>query len=79
MYYVIVNAKYTDGYAVKSIDEFPVGSVMAGQERITFLETFSTIEEAQKAYPEAELSHELLLPSNTFNHLSEENNYVYLW
>lgn len=46
-------------------------SVLAGQTRIQWVESFDTLEEAKAKYPEAELSNEILAPRNTFNHLPD--------
>ena len=40
-------------YGVYRYDEFPRGSVLAGQERRTFLRSFKTLAEARAAYPDA--------------------------
>lgn len=42
-----------DQYGVYKYDTYPRHSVLAGQQRRTFLETFETLEEAQAAYPKA--------------------------
>lgn len=67
-YIYIVQGDY--GYSVKGVDTFPDG-VLKGQVRKNFLDSFVTLEEAQKAYPNADFSHELLEPQNTFNHLPD--------
>jgi hypothetical protein len=54
---------------VKGYDTYPRGSVLEGQTRIRFLDAYDTVEEAEKAYPQAVMSHRLLEPRNTFNHL----------
>ena len=53
-------------YTVKGYDTWPAHSVMAGQTRISFIDSYTTLEEAQKNYPDAELSHEFLQPQNNF-------------
>jgi hypothetical protein len=53
--YPIVGATYHhDEYGVYEYDEFPPSSVLAGQTRRRFLASFSKLEDAQKAYPDAE-------------------------
>jgi hypothetical protein len=46
----------TPEYGVYTYDTYPRGSVLAGQQRRTFLNRFPTLEEAQKAYPGAAYS-----------------------
>lgn len=41
-------------YGIYRYDEYPVGSVLEGQQRRTFLGSYSTLEEAMKAHPEAD-------------------------
>jgi hypothetical protein len=41
-------------YGVYGYDTYPDTSVLSGQERRTFLDTFETLEEAQTQHPEAE-------------------------
>ena len=60
-------------YVVKGYDTYPSHSVLAGQTRISFIDSFDTLEEAQEMYPEAELSHPFLEPRNTFHHLPGED------
>jgi hypothetical protein len=43
-------------YGVYRYDEYPESSVLAGQERRSFLDSFPTLAEAKKAYPDAEES-----------------------
>jgi len=62
-------------YVVKGYDRFPQNSVLAGQTRINFVDSFNDLEEAQKAYPEATLSHPMIEPVNTYDHLSDEGDY----
>jgi hypothetical protein len=45
-----------DEYGVYRYSTYEEGSVLAGQEKRTFLDGFETLEEAQAAYPEAEWS-----------------------
>lgn len=52
-----IGATYAhEDYGVYRYDEFPRYSVLAGQQRRTFLASFSTLSEAQHAYPQAEWS-----------------------
>jgi len=69
-YHILADGR--GGWTVKGYDTWPSHSVLAGQVRISFLASFSTIKEAEKAYPLAKLSHALSEPLNSFNHLSDE-------
>jgi hypothetical protein len=40
-------------YGVYAYDTYPEGSVLEGQERRRFVDSFGTLEEARAAYPEA--------------------------
>lgn len=52
--YPSAGATYSrDEYGVYKYDEYPESSVLAGQERRTFLDSFSTLAEAKAAYPDA--------------------------
>ena len=55
------------GYVVYEFDKYPKTSVLAGQTRKRYIEWFSTLEEARKAYPNAE--YHFRDACNTFNHL----------
>ena len=56
-------------YSVYEFGVFPRSSVMAGQTMKSFRDSFDTLEEAQKAYPHAEVGYRD--PNNTFNHLPD--------
>jgi hypothetical protein len=43
-----------DEFGVYRYDEYPESSVLAGQERRTFLDSFPTLDEARAAFPDAE-------------------------
>lgn len=45
-----------DEYGVYEYDRYPRGSVLAGQERRTFLDSFETLEAARAKYPGADES-----------------------
>lgn len=66
-----------DGMAVVKDDSevYPSHSVLAGQPIIKFVDSFDTIEEAQAVYPEAQLTHDLIAPHNTFDHLPDDTDY----
>ena len=62
-------------WTVKGVDEWPEHSVLAGQVRKTFIESFETLDDAQDAYPDADVSHPIFEPQNTFSHLPDEPDY----
>jgi hypothetical protein len=54
--YPSLGTTYADNaYGVYAYDEYPRHSVLAGQQRRKFLDSFETLEEAQAKYPHAEL------------------------
>ena len=61
----------SQAFVVKGYDRYPRHSVLAGQTRITFLDSFPTLEAAQEAHPTAKTSHAMLEPVNTFDHLDD--------
>lgn len=53
--YPMIGATYQHGeYGVYRYDTYPESSVLAGQERRSFIDSFPTLAEAQAEYPEAE-------------------------
>jgi len=54
---------------------YPRHSVLAGQVQVKFVDSFDTLEEAQAAYPQATLSHALMMPTNSFDHLPDDAGY----
>lgn len=72
-YMHILNGGRNGGFTVKGYDRYPRYSVLAGQTRINFVDSFDDLEDAKRAYPEATLSHELMEPTNSFNHLEGED------
>ena len=56
---------------VYGYDYYPPSSVLAGQYRRNFIESFPSVEEAQAAYPNTEIGHTLMQPQNSFNHLDD--------
>jgi len=69
--YMDIIEKDDGRFVVYGYDTFPRDSVMAGQSRKNYLDSFYSLEEAQKAYPKVELGHQLMQPENTFDHLPE--------
>ena len=63
-------------YAVYGWGEYPDYSVMAGQPRKCFIESYETIEAARKEYPEAKMSSKWTEPEVTFDHLPGEDDPV---
>jgi len=60
-------------FKVKSISMYEPTSILAGQDKITFLDMFDTLEEAQKKYPDAELlEYKDAEPKNTYEHIKED-------
>ena len=47
------------------------GSVLEGQPKKVFIESFDSVVEAQRAYPDSEFSGPFTEPQNTFDHLPE--------
>ena len=63
------------GFTVKGVTTYEKGSVLSGQSKIVFVDNFDTLEEAYKEYPDAELTHPLFTPINTFDHLKNDGDY----
>ena len=61
-------------YGVYQYGVYPRSSVLAGQTRRVFLDRFPTLEEAQKAYPEAELTGSCY-KEPYLNHLPDDGDY----
>lgn len=71
-----------DDFVVYEWDEFPPNSLLAGQERKAYKDSFATLEEALKEYPTA--VQEVRHPYNYVDHLPdwemtayEDENYGY--
>jgi hypothetical protein len=58
-------------FTVKGYGTYERSSVLAGQVKICFVDSFDTLEEAQAEYPEADLSSGMMEPQNTFDHLPD--------
>jgi hypothetical protein len=64
-------------YYVYEWGTYERGSVLAGQTRKTLLDAFLTVSEAQKAYPEADVSeYPLSHPENSVDHLPDDDNLI---
>jgi hypothetical protein len=69
---IVIIPERHGNYTVKGHGTYEKHSVLAGQTKIVFLDSFDSYEEAKAVYPEAVNSHNLLEPVNTFDHLSDE-------
>ena len=58
-----------DRYIVHKWGVYPEWSVLAGQDKKQFLDSFETEEEVLENYPNATLSHAMLQPGIYFGHL----------
>jgi hypothetical protein len=58
-------------FTVKGYGTYERSSVLAGQVKICFVDSFDSLEEAQAEYPEAQLSSGMMEPQNTFDHLPD--------
>jgi hypothetical protein len=67
----IERSKYDDGYSVYEWGVYPRSSVLAGQDRKQWIDGFDTLEEAQAAYPDADVG--FRSAHNTFDHLEDED------
>ena len=63
------------GYTVYQIDEYPRHSVLAGQQRRTFLDTYPTLEAAKSAHPTAQLIEGTTYQPPSLDHLSDDEGY----
>ena len=67
--------RHRDGYTVYQIDEYPSSSVLAGQQRRSFLDTYPTLAEAKAAYPDVQLIEGTTYRSPDLSHLSDDGGY----
>jgi hypothetical protein len=68
----IERCKYGHGYNVYEFGTYPRSSVLAGQTRKQFVDGFDTLEEAQAAYPDADVGYRDA--GNYFNHLPDPDD-----
>ena len=63
--------KYGHGFSVIEVSTYPESSVLAGQDKITFIDGFDTLEECWEAYPDSKdmFHNKLTEPTNTYDHL----------
>ena len=64
----------SDTFTVYEISTYPRSSVLAGQQRRQWMDQFESLEEAQAAYPEAELIGGSTYREPCLNHLSDEGD-----
>lgn len=62
------------GYDVMGVGTHDESSVLAGQDRVVFLDCYETLEEAKKAYPDADLTHSVFEPRNIYDHLPDSSD-----
>ena len=70
------DANYGTGYDVMGVGVYPASSVLAGQDKIVFLDSFESLEECEAKYPTStDTFHgEFTAPRNTFDHLPDEGD-----
>lgn len=72
--YIYITPSQYGGFSVKGVSTYEDSSVLAGQDKVVFLDNYETVEDAQKEYPEADYTHPLLEPQNTFDHLPDNGD-----
>jgi hypothetical protein len=60
---------------VKGYGTYAANSVLAGQVKICFIGRYARTADALADHPTATMSHAMIEPVNTFNHLGEDNDY----
>ena len=65
---------HNDAYGVYEYSTYPRSSVLADQSRRVFLDCFDTLEEAQKEYPDAQVTSSCYQPPY-LNHLPDDGDY----
>jgi hypothetical protein len=63
-----------DIFVVHGWSTYPESSVLAGQAMKCYIDSFSCEEDVKAKYPEAEASHPMLQPQNTFDHLPDDGD-----
>lgn len=69
--YMHILAQEDGTFTVKGYGTYGPSSVLAGQTKICFVDSYPTLEEAQENYPEATMSGPFTEPINTFDHLPD--------
>ena len=65
----------TTGFTVYGLGTYPRSSVLAGQQRRTFLDSFATLEEAQAKFPNAKLVPGTTYQAPDLSHLPDDGDY----
>ena len=63
-----------DEYGVYEYSTYPASSVLAGQTRRVWLDSYTTLEEAQAQYPDAEVTLSCYQPP-CLSHLPDDSDY----
>jgi len=71
--YTIEPSRYDNSVTVYEWGVYPRSSVLAGQTRKQFVDSYEDQEEALKAYPGAEIHESRVSAHNTFHHLEDED------
>ena len=69
----ITSDEREDTFVVYGWDEYPTYSVLAGQSRKCYIESYKTLEAAQAAFPEANISNQWTERVISLNHLPDED------
>ena len=64
-----MTSKQSGAFVVYGWDQYPKGSVLAGQSRKNYLGTYPDEASARDSHPEAKFSSPYFEPQNTFDHL----------
>lgn len=65
---------HPDEYGVYEYSTYPADSVLAGQTRRVWLDSYTTLEEAQEQYPDAEVTTSCYQPPY-LGHLPDDSDY----
>jgi hypothetical protein len=72
-YMMIEPARHSEeGYDAYEWGTYPRNSVLAGQDRKSFKGSYDTLEQAQEAHPDAEVSQGRVSANNSVDHLPGE-------
>ena len=74
--YYTIDQKGNEDYVVYGWGKYGEGSVLAGQARKCYIESYKTLEAAQAASPEANISNQWTEPQVNVNHLPGEDDPV---
>lgn len=62
-------------YGVYEYGVYPRHSVLAGQQQRVFLDSYDTLEEAQRAYPNAQIASDTGYTPPSLEHLPDDGDY----